>query len=307
MSMILVVIDPDETEHAGLDRIKAMPVDDIHFMVNIYIERYSTTLRDRQSQARPRLVNQAPTANSRLAWLEQLVQPIRDLGYKIETAVVLFDRLYEAIIQSAASCHADFVFKPLRQHGFLRRALFSATDWNLVRCCPQPLLLISHAYPIKGKPVLAAVDVAAADEPHIELNRIVLAQARLFAVLLASHLHLVNAFSLSSLTGASPIADPLAYQVMRQRHQQQLDVAVKLGQGYQIEPERIYLREGPAEAVINDRAAEIGAGVIVMGTVARSGVSGLFIGNTAEAVMEHTQCDVVVVKQADFKSPVRPA
>ena len=307
MATILVVIDPDEAEHAGLNRIKAMPVDDIHFVVSVYLERYSTTLRDRQSQPQPRLVPKTATANGKLAWLEQLVQPLRDLGYKIQTAVVLFDRLYEAIIQSAAACHADFVFKPLRQHGFLRRALFSATDWNLVRCCAQPLLLISHAYPIRGKPVLAAVDVAATDDAHIELNHIVLAQGRMFAGILASHLHLVNAFSLSPLSGASQLTDTLAYQGMRQRHQQQLAAAVSLAAAHQVAPERVYLREGAAEAVINEQAAAIGAGVIVMGTVARSGVSGLFIGNTAEAVMEHTQCDVVVVKQADFQSPVRPA
>ena len=37
MATILVVIDPDEAEHAGLNRIKAMPVDDIHFVVSVYL------------------------------------------------------------------------------------------------------------------------------------------------------------------------------------------------------------------------------------------------------------------------------
>ena len=65
------------------------------------------------------------------------------------------------------------------------------------------------------------------------------------------------------------------------------------------------MREGAADRVIKDYAQELDAGVIVLGTVARSGISGLFIGNTAESVMEHTQSDVVVVKQADFISPIR--
>jgi len=40
-----------------------------------------------------------------------------------------------------------------------------------------------------------------------------------------------------------------------------------------------------------------------LGTVARSGASGLFIGNTAEAVLETTETDVLVVKAAGFQTP----
>ena len=58
-----------------------------------------------------------------------------DEGHNIETEVKLFYRLYEAIICSAYEFEADFIFKPLRQHSSLRRALFTSTDWNLIRFC----------------------------------------------------------------------------------------------------------------------------------------------------------------------------
>ena len=75
---------------------------------------------------------------------------------------------------------------------------------------------------------------------------------------------------------------------------------------YQIAADQVHLREGAADIVINDLAREIDAGVIVLGTVARSGISGLFIGNTAESIMEHTQSDVVAMKQSDFISSICP-
>jgi len=59
---------------------------------------------------------------------------------------------------------------------------------------------------------------------------------------------------------------------------------------------------GPAEFVINNIAKDLEAGVVVLGTVARTGMSGLFIGNTAEAVLEGSSTDVLVVKQAGFES-----
>ena len=302
MSTILVVIDPEESEHGGLSRIKSMPVDVADFYVELYVERSSTPPREKLMASSVGDEAAPQAADYKLIWLDSLVQSLRDLGYTIETRVIVFDRLYEAIIRRAAVLHADLIFKPLRQHGFLRRALFSATDWNLVRCCPAPLLLINHASAIHRKPVIAAVDVDTKDVVHQELNQIVLSQARQLADLLGSTVHLVNAYSLSPYIGAGSAAD----QVIRLKQKNQLKSALNMAAKYQIAADQVHLREGAADLVINDLAREIDAGVIVLGTVARSGISGLFIGNTAESIMEHTQSDVVAVKQSDFISSICP-
>jgi nucleotide-binding universal stress UspA family protein len=42
-----------------------------------------------------------------------------------------------------------------------------------------------------------------------------------------------------------------------------------------------------------------------MGTIARSGVTGLLMGNTAERVFGHVNCSVLAVKPAGFVSPVK--
>ena len=302
MSTILVVIDPEESEHGGLSRIKSMPVDVADFYVELYVERSSTPPREKLMASSVGDEAAPQAADYKLIWLDSLVQSLRDLGYTIETRVIVFDRLYEAIIRRAAVLHADLIFKPLRQHGFLRRALFSATDWNLVRCCPAPLLLINHASAIHRKPVIAAVDVDTKDVVHQELNQIVLSQARQLADLLGSTVHLVNAYSLSPYIGAGSAAD----QVIRLKQKNQLKSALNMAAKYQIAADQVHLREGAADIVINDLAREIDAGVIVLGTVARSGISGLFIGNTAESIMEHTQSDVVAMKQSDFISSICP-
>ena len=48
-----------------------------------------------------------------------------------------------------------------------------------------------------------------------------------------------------------------------------------------------------------------GIDVLVMGTVARGGVSGVLIGNTAERVLRKLPCSVLTVKPDGFVSPVR--
>ena len=41
-----------------------------------------------------------------------------------------------------------------------------------------------------------------------------------------------------------------------------------------------------------------------MGTVARTGIPGLLIGNTAESVLSQVGCSVIAVKPDGFVSPV---
>jgi universal stress protein E len=42
-----------------------------------------------------------------------------------------------------------------------------------------------------------------------------------------------------------------------------------------------------------------------MGVVARNPVKRIFLGSTAERVLEHLDCDVLVVKAPGFETPVQ--
>jgi universal stress protein E len=44
-----------------------------------------------------------------------------------------------------------------------------------------------------------------------------------------------------------------------------------------------------------------------MGAISRSGLKRLFIGNTAERILDDLTCDVLVVKPRGFVSKVSPA
>src|SRR5262249_7150178 len=51
-------------------------------------------------------------------------------------------------------------------------------------------------------------------------------------------------------------------------------------------------------------ARRIEADLIALGSVGRSGIPGLFIGNTAEKVLRHCDSSILAVKPDDFISPV---
>jgi nucleotide-binding universal stress UspA family protein len=54
-------------------------------------------------------------------------------------------------------------------------------------------------------------------------------------------------------------------------------------------------------------AAKLEVGLIVMGTVSRTGVAGLLIGNTAGKILRQVDCSVLTVKPDGFVTPVRLA
>jgi universal stress protein E len=60
-----------------------------------------------------------------------------------------------------------------------------------------------------------------------------------------------------------------------------------------------FVKRNPVLA-IPETAREVGADIVVMGAVSRSGLRRVFIGNTAERVLNQLRCDVLVVKPRRF-------
>jgi nucleotide-binding universal stress UspA family protein len=67
---------------------------------------------------------------------------------------------------------------------------------------------------------------------------------------------------------------------------------------------RIHLQKDKAEMLIPALAKRKRIELIVMGTVCRTGISGFFIGNTAEKVLQQVDCSVLTVKPDGFVTPV---
>ncbi|MDZ7749444.1 MAG: universal stress protein [Halofilum sp. (in: g-proteobacteria)] len=64
------------------------------------------------------------------------------------------------------------------------------------------------------------------------------------------------------------------------------------------------MHQGPAAEVVPTLAQELDAELVVMGTVGRTGIAGLLIGNTAETILERLASSVLAVKPPGFRTPV---
>src|SRR5690606_2093398 len=74
--------------------------------------------------------------------------------------------------------------------------------------------------------------------------------------------------------------------------------------GSAIQPQHVHLAKGTPETVVPDLVKKLKIHLVVMGTLARTGVPGLLIGNTAEKILGQLQCSVLAVKPEGFVTPV---
>lgn len=247
--------------------------------------------------------------------LEALVAPYREL-LDIETEVLVGTRFIQAI-RAVLRNNYDLLIKPVEDPDFIQR-LFGSDDMQLLRNCPCPLWLVREAEKPKYENILAAVDFDL-DNPDAEdqgLNRQIVDLASSLALADFANMHLAHVWEAPGelsirLWSDDPDKATAAYlNDVRHKHEVALETFRKqlkkrMGdETYDYLAPSFHLYQGTAATVIPELAQKVDADLVVMGTVARTGIAGLLIGNTAEAILEQLQCSVLAVKPTGFVSPV---
>lgn len=189
--------------------------------------------------------------------------------------------------------------------------LFGSLDLHLLRKCPCPVWIMKDPDPQNYACVLAAVDPDRDDETRDELNTMVMDLATSLSWLDGSDLHVANAWVLDSedtlrnsafAMMEAPDVDRLVRQAKRESKARFDDLLHRYNyKDTKMTPHHL---KGPAKQIIPRLARNIAADLVVMGTVGRTGISGLFIGNTAEGILNQVECSVLAVKPPGFMSPV---
>ncbi|MGI9245378.1 MAG: universal stress protein, partial [Steroidobacteraceae bacterium] len=135
--------------------------------------------------------------------LERLAEELRATGLAVCTHVHWDNPLHQGILRRVRECAPDLVVKDTHYHSPLRRALFSNTDWNLIRTCPAPLLLVRQADWPANPLVLAALDPGNRHDKPAALDADILAGARRLAAALGGTVEAVHAFFPAALLAAA--------------------------------------------------------------------------------------------------------
>jgi universal stress protein E len=90
--------------------------------------------------------------------LERMANRMRREGIVVDTRVQTGVPVHEAILREVRNTDADLLVVQARKHKALARLLLTQTDFELIRHCPVPLLIVKGRA-AWGKPtILAALD-----------------------------------------------------------------------------------------------------------------------------------------------------
>jgi universal stress protein E len=230
-------------------------------------------------------------------FLNQLAEPVRDKGIKVSFSIGWSDDAVSGIIQAAVSAGSDLLVKASRHHSKLKTLFYTPTDWKLLRKCPTPVLMVHSEKPHQPKQMLAAVSAISVDEEHHKLDHKVLQFASEISKLFHSNLKVINAYTPValgvSLDGSGVYQEEYLQDLEKQHHNKTLELTRK----FNIDDSHVETRNGDPNMAINEAVEELGIDLVILGTLAREGLVGLFVGNTAEQVLEKLDCEILTVKQ----------
>ncbi len=66
-----------------------------------------------------------------------------------------------------------------------------------------------------------------------------------------------------------------------------------------------HLQKGEAEILLPLFIKDVAADLLVMGTPCRTGITGFFIGNTEEKILQKINCSVLAIKPDGFVGPIK--
>jgi nucleotide-binding universal stress UspA family protein len=263
---------------------------------------------------------QAAVVDEHKQHLEEVVEPYKK-RVSLQTRVLVGMPFLE-IIREVLRNSRDIVVKLPEQQKW-RDRLFGSEDMHILRKCPCPVWLIKPSAPSAYRRILASVDVDD-DYPPKEmetrrgLNREIIELASALAIAELAELHVAHAWDAigesnmrhgAFMRTAEKSVDAWVAQVQR-HHETKLDDLMReaadiVGQdALDYLEHQLHMVKGPARKEIPALANRINADLIVMGTVARTGVPGFIMGNTAETILNHLDCSVLALKPPGFKSPV---
>ena len=243
----------------------------------------------------------------RVEFLEEAADDLRARGLAVETHVHWDNPLYRGIVRRVHESSPDLVVKDTHYHSVIRRTVLTNTDWNLIRTCPAPLLLAKPGEWRRPATILAALDPGHLGDKPAALDHDILDAAQLLADRLSCELHAVHAFFPAPLLAATttmagmPFPDSVAVtEVVEVERQRIRAVLAGIAAAHALPAERVHLEQGAAAEVLPRLAEKLAADIVVMGAVSRSRMQELFLGSTAERVLDRIASDVLVVKPPDF-------
>lgn len=216
-------------------------------------------------------------------------------GIQVATEV-RFGKSWREIIRQVLRKKHDLVVVGTRHLSGIQSLLMGSTGMKLLRKCPCPVWVTQPQDNTKVKSILVAHDLSPVGDDAMELGCSM-------AQLVGANLHVLHSLECPELDSALPqrvsAENMLLYRSRARGH-----IENQLKEYVLTAAPQIHLVTGSPDIAILTHIEKFGIELLMMGTIARSGIAGFITGNTAENLLPNIPCSVLAVKPSDFVSPV---
>lgn len=268
---IFCVVDPTTTNQRALRRAEGIAAA-VKVPVHAYVcinGKYVTT------QNADREMTLAAEKARHEAWLDRLVQPLREQGIEVTTEVDASDNWHEALANAAKRSGNDLIIKTSEKKPSLQRRLMRTADWTLLRSATCPVLIVKAEEQRKLDKILVAVNLQAEDEAHVALTDRVIEEAHRIADAFNTELWAANAYE-----GSENFVYPDA-----------------LARRTRVDPMKCKVDDASPEALLRELTEKESIPMVIVGSIVRKGIKGVVVGNTAERILDGLQSDILVIMQ----------
>ena len=230
--------------------------------------------------------------------LEHLLERAVAASVRARLALVR-DRPWIEIIRAAQRDEADLAIVARRNQAGGGAALGGVTR-KLMRKCPCPVWVVKPEGRDEPRVIVAATDLTAVGNLAVEFGGEL-------AALFGAELEVVHAWPLPLAVPVLPELDvPAQSRLDVEQHERAARARFEKTLAELSLPvtPRSHLVCGAPSTAIQDVIERRDADLLVMGSVSRSGIAGLLLGNTAERLLDRVHCSLLTIKPRDFVSPV---
>jgi universal stress protein E len=300
---ILVVVDPEHLSSPAVSKAailaKAFDATVELLLCDTKPEYSADTYLDAESVT----ALTAPIEAKHTVALDRIATPLRAANIKVTTRIEFGKPLHAVILGRIDAARPDLVIKDTHHHSAIRRTILTNTDWQLLRGCGAPLLLVKAREWAKEPRVIAAVGSGHPGDPPDYLTHAIIDHTALLARAFGSRVEIMHAWSpipvLTQTAGAGmPGGGAMAIpeELLRTVRKIDRDRLEHLARVHDVRASDVYCLDGAPIEVLPSFAESQAADVVAMGVISRSALDRLFVGNTAERVLERIPCDILAVK-----------
>ena len=233
--------------------------------------------------------------------LDEYADAAKSAGVAATTEILEERPAAGAIVALVEKTAPKLVVKGTHFHSAASRAIFADVDWQLIRRLDLPLWLVKQDGWVEKPTIVAAVDPTHAGDEKGTLDQKIVIAAKKIADFSDGDLQLLHTYQRLKEVGSKAMwtFKPIKLDVedlqehMRDEHKAMLD---SLAANNGIAADHVHQLPGRADEILPAFARSKGANLVVMGAIARSGLKRRIIGSTAERVLDHLHCDVLIIR-----------